>query len=98
MGLWHTGSSGHQQGGAEGQLRTTASGSPPVLEPAQSWGQSWASSFFPVSNIIKAAAREGGEGGDFGKPRKNFSGGNHSTRGATGLLRRKEVTEEEAER
>nr|XP_042139233.1 centrosomal protein of 131 kDa isoform X2 [Peromyscus maniculatus bairdii] len=51
-----------------------------------------------LNNIIKAAAREGGEGGDFGKPRKNFSGGNHSTRGATGLLRRKEVTEEEAER
>ncbi|KAK7803093.1 hypothetical protein U0070_001916 [Myodes glareolus] len=51
-----------------------------------------------VSNLIKAAAREGSEGSDFGKPRKNFSGGNHSIRGATGLLRRKEVTEEEAER
>lgn len=48
-----------------------------------------------VSNLIKAAAREGS---DFGKPRKNFSGANHSIRGATGLLRRKEVTEEEAER
>lgn len=51
-----------------------------------------------VSNLIKAAAREGSEGSDFGKPRKNFSGANHSIRGATGLLRRKEVTEEEAER
>ncbi|OBS83023.1 hypothetical protein A6R68_23004 [Neotoma lepida] len=51
-----------------------------------------------LNNIIKAAAGEGGEGGAFGKPRKNFSGGNHSTRGTTGLLRRKEVTEEEAER
>ncbi|XP_036052553.1 LOW QUALITY PROTEIN: centrosomal protein of 131 kDa [Onychomys torridus] len=51
-----------------------------------------------LNNIIKAAAREGSEGSDFGKPRKNFSGGNHSTRGTTSLLRRKEVTEEEAER
>lgn len=51
-----------------------------------------------VSNLIKAAARKGSEGSDFGKPRKNFSGGNHSISGTTGLLRRKEVTEEEAER
>ncbi|XP_075845993.1 centrosomal protein of 131 kDa isoform X1 [Microtus pennsylvanicus] len=51
-----------------------------------------------LNNLIKAAAREGSEGSDFGKPRKNFSGGIHSIRGATGLLRRKEVTEEEAER
>ncbi|XP_049996440.1 centrosomal protein of 131 kDa [Alexandromys fortis] len=51
-----------------------------------------------LNNLIKAAAREGSEGSDFGKPRKNFSGANHSIRGATGLLRRKEVTEEEAER
>ncbi|XP_038184724.1 centrosomal protein of 131 kDa [Arvicola amphibius] len=51
-----------------------------------------------LNNLIKAAAREGSEGSDFGKPRKNFSGGNHSIRGATCLLRRKEVTEEEAER
>lgn len=50
----------------------------------------------PASNIVKAAAREGGEGSDFGKPRKNFS--SQSARGTTGLLRRKEVTEEEAER
>lgn len=47
---------------------------------------------------MKAAAREGGEGSDFGKPRKNFSSVSQSTRGTTGLLRRKEVTEEEAER
>ncbi|CAH6776525.1 Cep131 [Phodopus roborovskii] len=51
-----------------------------------------------LNNIIKAAAHESTEGGDFGKPRKNFSGGGHSTRGTTGQLRRKEVTEEEAER
>ncbi|XP_057631436.1 centrosomal protein of 131 kDa isoform X2 [Chionomys nivalis] len=51
-----------------------------------------------LNNLIKAAAREGSEGSDFGKPRKNFSGGNHSIRGTTGLLRQKEVTEEEAER
>ncbi|XP_041502407.1 centrosomal protein of 131 kDa-like [Microtus oregoni] len=51
-----------------------------------------------LNNLIKAAAREASEGSDFGKPRKNFSGANHSIRGATGLLRRKEVTEEEAER
>ncbi|KAL6057784.1 hypothetical protein STEG23_033987, partial [Scotinomys teguina] len=51
-----------------------------------------------LNNIIKAAAREGSEGSDIGKPQKNFSGGSHSTRGTTGLLRRKEVTEEEAER
>lgn len=51
-----------------------------------------------LNNLIKAAAREGSEGSDFGKPRKNFSGGNHCIRGTTSLLRRKEVTEEEAER
>lgn len=51
-----------------------------------------------LNNIVKAAAREGSEGSDFGKPRKNFSSGSHSTRGSAGLLRRKEVTEEEAER
>ncbi|KAL1779355.1 centrosomal protein of 131 kDa isoform X1 [Sigmodon hispidus] len=51
-----------------------------------------------LNNIMKAAAREGSEGSDLGKPRKNFPGGNHSARGTTGLLRRKEVTEEEAER
>ncbi|XP_052052145.1 centrosomal protein of 131 kDa isoform X2 [Apodemus sylvaticus] len=51
-----------------------------------------------LNNIVKAAAREGGEGSDFGKPRKNFSSGSQSARGTTGLLRRKEVTEEEAER
>lgn len=51
-----------------------------------------------LNNIVKAAAREGGEGSDFGKPRKNFSSVSQSTRGTTGLLRRKEVTEEEAER
>ncbi|XP_028643690.1 centrosomal protein of 131 kDa [Grammomys surdaster] len=51
-----------------------------------------------LNNIVKAAAREGGEGSDLGKPRKNFSSGSQSTRGTTGLLRRKEVTEEEAER
>uniref|UniRef100_A0A8C6RFN3 Centrosomal protein 131 n=1 Tax=Nannospalax galili TaxID=1026970 RepID=A0A8C6RFN3_NANGA len=46
-----------------------------------------------LNNIIKAAAREGSEGSDFGKLRKNFSSGS-----TAGLLRRKEVTEEEAER
>ncbi|XP_076791460.1 centrosomal protein of 131 kDa isoform X2 [Arvicanthis niloticus] len=51
-----------------------------------------------LNNIVKAAAREGGEGSDLGKPRKNFSSGSQSTRGTTSLLRRKEVTEEEAER
>ncbi|XP_031208678.1 centrosomal protein of 131 kDa isoform X2 [Mastomys coucha] len=51
-----------------------------------------------LNNIVKAAAREGGEGSDLGKPRKNFSSGSQSARGTTGLLRRKEVTEEEAER
>nr|BAT46536.1 centrosomal protein 131 [Tokudaia muenninki] len=51
-----------------------------------------------LNNIVKAAAGEGGEGSDFGKPRKNFFSGSQSARGSTSLLRRKEVTEEEAER
>jgi hypothetical protein len=48
-----------------------------------------------VSNIIKAAASEGSS---FAKPRKNFSSSNHEARISAGLLRMKEVTEEEAER
>lgn len=51
-----------------------------------------------LNNIVKAAAREGGEGSDLGKPRKNLSSASQSARGTTGLLRRREVTEEEAER
>ncbi|XP_060242258.1 centrosomal protein of 131 kDa isoform X3 [Meriones unguiculatus] len=70
---------------------------PPGLGPWTAQGQSWPS-LHPVSNLVKAAAREGSEGSDFVKPRKNFSSGGHSARGTTGLLRRKEVTEEEAER
>lgn len=60
-----------------------------------------APSSLPVSNILKAATGEGESGGS-GKPHKNFSSSNHvaqNNAGATpGLLRRKEVTEEEAER
>nr|XP_020041245.1 centrosomal protein of 131 kDa isoform X3 [Castor canadensis] len=48
-----------------------------------------------LNNIIKAAASEGSS---FAKPRKNFSSSNHEARISAGLLRRKEVTEEEAER
>ncbi|XP_021067881.1 centrosomal protein of 131 kDa [Mus pahari] len=51
-----------------------------------------------LNNIVKAAAREGGEGSDLGKPGKNVSSASQSARGTTGLLRRREVTEEEAER
>nr|XP_045015151.1 centrosomal protein of 131 kDa isoform X2 [Jaculus jaculus] len=56
-----------------------------------------------LNNIIKAAAREGSEGTNVRKPRKNFSSGSHTAQDTTGgssagLLRRKEVTEEEAER
>ncbi|XP_042771163.1 centrosomal protein of 131 kDa isoform X2 [Panthera leo] len=54
-----------------------------------------------LNNILKAATGEGESGGS-GKPHKNFSSSNHvaqNNAGATpGLLRRKEVTEEEAER
>ncbi|KAM5150834.1 centrosomal protein of 131 kDa isoform 2-T3 [Callospermophilus lateralis] len=55
-----------------------------------------------LNNIIKAATNEGSEGSSFRKPHKNFST-DHAARGAAGgtttnLLRRKEVTEEEAER
>uniref|UniRef100_A0A2K5VY18 Centrosomal protein 131 n=1 Tax=Macaca fascicularis TaxID=9541 RepID=A0A2K5VY18_MACFA len=54
------------------------------------------------SNIIKAATCEGSESSGFGKPPKNVSSASHSARnnagGTTGLPRRKEVTEEEAER
>nr|XP_037849225.1 centrosomal protein of 131 kDa isoform X4 [Chlorocebus sabaeus] len=55
-----------------------------------------------LNNIIKAATCEGNESSGFGKPPKNVSGASHSARnnagGTTGLPRRKEVTEEEAER
>ncbi|XP_027811351.2 centrosomal protein of 131 kDa isoform X2 [Marmota flaviventris] len=55
-----------------------------------------------LNNIIKAATKEGSEGSSFRKPHKNFST-DRAARGAAGgtttnLLRRKEVTEEEAER
>nr|XP_026266576.1 centrosomal protein of 131 kDa isoform X2 [Urocitellus parryii] len=54
------------------------------------------------SNIIKAATNEGSEGSSFRKPHKNFST-DRAARGTAGgtttnLLRRTEVTEEEAER
>ncbi|XP_063473380.1 centrosomal protein of 131 kDa isoform X47 [Symphalangus syndactylus] len=54
------------------------------------------------SNIIKAATCEGSESSGFRKPPKNVSSATHlaqnNTGGSTGLPRRKEVTEEEAER
>ncbi|XP_031513718.1 centrosomal protein of 131 kDa isoform X4 [Papio anubis] len=55
-----------------------------------------------LNNIIKAATCEGSESSGFGKPPKNVSSASHLARnnagGTTGLPRRKEVTEEEAER
>uniref|UniRef100_A0A2I2YXG8 Centrosomal protein 131 n=1 Tax=Gorilla gorilla gorilla TaxID=9595 RepID=A0A2I2YXG8_GORGO len=55
-----------------------------------------------LNNIIKAATCEGSESSGFGKPPKNVSSATHSARnntgGSMGLPRRKEVTEEEAER
>ncbi|XP_063473359.1 centrosomal protein of 131 kDa isoform X23 [Symphalangus syndactylus] len=55
-----------------------------------------------LNNIIKAATCEGSESSGFRKPPKNVSSATHlaqnNTGGSTGLPRRKEVTEEEAER
>ncbi|XP_030684327.1 centrosomal protein of 131 kDa isoform X6 [Nomascus leucogenys] len=55
-----------------------------------------------LNNIIKAATCEGSESSGFGKPPKNVSSATHSAQnnagGSMGLPRRKEVTEEEAER
>lgn len=55
----------------------------------------------PPSNLIKAATGDG-EGGGLGKTQKNLAGSSHAARNnagaAVGLLRRREVTEEEAER
>ncbi|KAM6164349.1 centrosomal protein of 131 kDa [Rhynchocyon petersi] len=55
-----------------------------------------------LNNIIKAATDEGAEGNGFGKPQKNIPSSNQAACnnvGATGgPPRRKEVTEEEAER
>ncbi|PNI21822.1 CEP131 isoform 2 [Pan troglodytes] len=55
-----------------------------------------------LNNIIKAATCEGSESSGFGKSPKNVSSATRSARnntgGSTGLPRRKEVTEEEAER
>lgn len=54
----------------------------------------------PLSNLIKAATGDG-EGGGLGKT-QNLAGSTHVARNssgaAMGLLRRREVTEEEAER
>ncbi|XP_059938189.1 centrosomal protein of 131 kDa isoform X2 [Mesoplodon densirostris] len=54
-----------------------------------------------LNNIIKAATDEG-EGSSLGKPQKNAARSNHTVQnnsgGTAGQLRRKEVTEEEAER
>lgn len=54
---------------------------------------------FPVSNILKAAAGEGESSGS-AKPHENVAGSNHEAQNKAGgaPLRRKEVTEEEAER
>ncbi|XP_037666060.1 centrosomal protein of 131 kDa isoform X2 [Choloepus didactylus] len=56
----------------------------------------------PLNNLVKAAADEGIGDSGFRRPQKNFSGSSHpapnNTRGPPSLLRRKEVTEEEAER
>ena len=53
------------------------------------------------SNLIKAASDEGGGSGS-GKPQKNLTGSKPVAQNNTGapesLLRRREVTEEEAER
>ncbi|XP_054449205.1 centrosomal protein of 131 kDa [Pteronotus mesoamericanus] len=56
-----------------------------------------------LNNLVKAAAGEGeGEGGSSGKPQKNFASSRPVARNDTGapegLPRRREVTEEEAER
>ncbi|KAM9208303.1 centrosomal protein of 131 kDa isoform 2-T2 [Dugong dugon] len=55
-----------------------------------------------LNNIIKAATNEGTEGNGSGKLQKNVPSSNHVARnnggGPGSLLRRKEVTEEEAER
>nr|XP_010595201.1 centrosomal protein of 131 kDa isoform X2 [Loxodonta africana] len=55
-----------------------------------------------LNNIIKAATTEGAEGSSFRKPQESISSSSHvagnNARGAGGLYRRKEVTEEEAER
>lgn len=78
---------------SKAELPTRAVGGPGLAQRAPS--------SLPVSNILKAATGEGESGGS-GKPHKNFSSSNHvaqNNAGATpGLLRRKEVTEEEAER
>ncbi|XP_036079306.1 centrosomal protein of 131 kDa isoform X1 [Rousettus aegyptiacus] len=54
-----------------------------------------------LNNLIKAATGDG-EGGGLGKTQKNLAGSTHVARNssgaAMGLLRRREVTEEEAER
>lgn len=54
---------------------------------------------FPVSNILKAAAGEGESSGS-AKPHENLAGSNRVAQNNAGgtPLRRKEVTEEEAER
>lgn len=58
-------------------------------------------SALPGSNILKAATGAGGSG-SFGKPQGDQAGSKHVAQnnagGAPGPLRRKEVTEEEAER
>ncbi|XP_045425619.1 centrosomal protein of 131 kDa [Lemur catta] len=55
-----------------------------------------------LNNIVKAATREGKEGSGLAKPQKNIPSTNLEARShagaATGPLRRREVTEEEAER
>lgn len=56
----------------------------------------------PLNNIVKAATDEGHESSSFRKPQKNLASSKQvaqNNMGATAnLLKRKEVTEEEAER
>lgn len=54
---------------------------------------------FCLSNVVKATSNEDGESSSFVKSQKNFSSNNIMTRNNNSSLpRRKEVTEEEAER
>lgn len=76
--------------------------------PAVSWGSHGAGMAagraplthpLHLSNIIKATSHDDHEGSGVAKLQKNFSSNNILVRNNTGsLLRRKEVTEEEAER
>lgn len=103
MGAWGAGGCEDRPASEWGTSAVTPPSRPRAETRGREWGGQAPGTFpplLPVSNLVKAATHEG-EGRSFGEPRNSASSGRvaRDPEGAAeGLLRRREVTEEEAER